>query len=137
MGRSPPRPSPSATIPGPELNACLVHHLPGRLRLRSAGLKGNANVPERVGFLFREIRGVISVEANPRTGSLLIEYDPTIVAPGKVTEMLTPQGVIRLDAAYDAGPMHGWIDQLADAAGNWFANAVAEQLALTVLRALA
>jgi hypothetical protein len=121
----------------PELNARLVHHVPGRSRLRSAAPEVNPNVLQRVRFFFREIRGVILVEPNPRTGSLLIEYDPTIVAPAKLTGMLASQDIIGLDLVNDADPVHGWIDQLAATAGSWFANAVAEQLALTVLRALA
>jgi hypothetical protein len=49
----------------------LVHHLPGRLRLRSAVLKGNTFASEEARRHLAQIDGVTSVRANPATGSVL------------------------------------------------------------------
>ena len=58
----------------------LLHHIPGRLRFRSAALKGNACACEMARSRLNRIRGVTSVAANPITGSLLVEYDPATLA---------------------------------------------------------
>ena len=65
------------------LHADLAHHLSGRLRLRSALLKGNARASEETQRHLAEIRGVTSARANPTTGSVLLEYDPDVISPAK------------------------------------------------------
>jgi hypothetical protein len=57
----------------------LVHHHPGRLRLRADALIGNGlgkNVADRVRSILESMPGVRNVRHNTRTGSLLVEYDP-------------------------------------------------------------
>jgi|ERR1700693_4336724 len=121
----------------PALNAVLVHHLPGRLRLRSTALKGDPRAIAKAKCRLGEIRGVASVTANPCTGSLLLEYDPAIVAPGKLTEMLECRGVIRPAASEYAEAEPAWTDHLATAVKGWLADALAEQLALTLIGVMA
>ena len=53
----------------------LAHASPGRLRLKVDHIK---NDPERAGEIedqLRTVRGIVSAEANPLTGSLLLTYD--------------------------------------------------------------
>jgi Heavy metal associated domain 2 len=52
----------------------LVHHHPGRLRLRSEAFRGAVAVDEVRSAL--EIPGITRVSHSDRTGSLLIEYQP-------------------------------------------------------------
>ncbi|MEO7109458.1 MAG: HMA2 domain-containing protein [Polyangiaceae bacterium] len=57
----------------------LVHHHPGRLRLRADALIGNGlgkNVVDRIRSVLDGTPGVRNVRHNTRTGSLLVEYDP-------------------------------------------------------------
>jgi hypothetical protein len=54
----------------------IAHHVPGRLRLRSAALKRNVCASEEARRHLAQIEGVTSVRANPATGSVLLEYDP-------------------------------------------------------------
>jgi hypothetical protein len=57
----------------------LVHHHPGRLRLRADALIGNGlgkNLADRVRSILESMPGVRNVRHNTRTGSLLVEYDP-------------------------------------------------------------
>jgi Heavy metal associated domain 2 len=57
----------------------LVHHHPGRLRLRADALIGNGlgkNVADRVRSTLEGSAGVRNIRHNARTGSLLVEYDP-------------------------------------------------------------
>jgi hypothetical protein len=119
------------------LNAALVHHLPGRLRLRSAVLKGDPQVAAKAKWRLGQIRGVTSVTANPCTGSLLLEYDPAIVAPGKLTEMLQCRGFIRPVAPQHTQAEPEWADHLASAVTGWLADVLAVQLALTLIRVVA
>jgi len=62
----------------------LVHHHPGRLRLRADALIGGpgglgAAVVERVRQTLESLPGVRAVHHSARTGSLLVEYSPGLV----------------------------------------------------------
>src|SRR5687768_10800548 len=59
--------------------ARLVHTMPGRLRLRFA--RGEAE-PQAVELLLERLRrrrGVRAARYNPRSGSVVVEYDPSAV----------------------------------------------------------
>jgi copper chaperone CopZ len=51
------------------------HHVSGRLRLKFLQLKGNANRAKQIEIAIRQLKGVISVEVNRVTGSVLVHYD--------------------------------------------------------------
>ena len=57
------------------------HHVPGRLRLRLAPLKGDERAALRACSVARAIPGVLDAEANRATGSLVIHYAPERLAP--------------------------------------------------------
>src|SRR5438105_12846113 len=61
----------------PAFEFALAHHVPGRLRLRSAALKSNASASKQARHQLAQIRGVTATSANPTTGSVLLEYDPS------------------------------------------------------------
>jgi cation transport ATPase len=56
-----------------------MHHLPGRLRIKSASLKRNEHHARRVSEYLRSIDGVVQADVNLLTGSLLIHYDVALV----------------------------------------------------------
>jgi len=56
-----------------------IHHVPGRLRFKLLQLKGQVRRAEEVEKAVRQMKGVVSIEANTITGSLLIHYDVTEV----------------------------------------------------------
>lgn len=56
------------------LDTVIVSSIPGRLRLRHPLLR-RAQQSNEVAARLRSIVGVLSVEANPATGSLLLHYD--------------------------------------------------------------
>ena len=68
------------TQDGAMLRVSVVHHVPGRMRLRSTALKGDLFAIADLRSRFAEITGVTSVTANSCTGSLLLKYAPAIVA---------------------------------------------------------
>ena len=119
----------------------LVHHVPGRLRLRSASLKGDARAGKEAGRRLAAIRGVTSVTANPCTGSLLLEYDTTVLPPRDIIGVLASHGYVPAAAkdCIDPGidPWAGWADPLAGAVKDWVIGAVADRLALALIGALA
>jgi hypothetical protein len=115
----------------------LVHHLPGRLRLRSAELKGNARAGEEARHRLAAVEGVTSVQANPCTGSLLVEYNTTTLSPDNIIDVLASHGYVSETAEARGEPGAGWADRLASAVGNWIIGALADQLALALIGALA
>lgn len=57
----------------------VVHALPGRVRLKLQQLKNNIAYAGPLQRRLLEVPGVTHLEANPKTGSLLIHYDPTVL----------------------------------------------------------
>jgi hypothetical protein len=51
-----------------------VHHIPGRLRLKLSGAKGNRHLLDTIRESIQAIPDVTGVEVNPRTGSVLVLY---------------------------------------------------------------
>jgi hypothetical protein len=115
----------------------LAHHVPGRLRFRSALLKGNARASEQTQRYLAEIRGATSARANPTTGSVLLEYDPDVISPSKVSDVLAAHGYILRATDAEAEGGYRWADKLASAIQDWAINALAERLALAMISALA
>jgi hypothetical protein len=59
----------------------LVHHHPGRLRVRAEVLREDTDLAARVSSALDEMAGIRRVTHNPRTGSILVEYEPGLVEP--------------------------------------------------------
>ena len=57
----------------------VVHALPGRVRLKLHRLKNNIAYADEIQRDLHGVPGITHLEANPRTGSLLIEYDPNVL----------------------------------------------------------
>jgi hypothetical protein len=115
----------------------LAHHVPGRLRLRSSALKGNASASEQARHQLAQIDGVTAVIANPITGSVLLEYDPSVLSAGRVIDLLAAHGYVIRSAETETKAGRGWADKMESAAMDWVINALAERLALAVITALA
>jgi cation transport ATPase len=52
-----------------------IHHVPGRLRVRTPLLKGQAQRATQVQKTLAQLHGVRSAEVNPVTGSIKVHYD--------------------------------------------------------------
>ena len=59
----------------------LVHHHPGRLRVRADRFRVDEEAVARVREGLERLRGVTRFEHNVRTGSLLVEYQPGVAEP--------------------------------------------------------
>jgi hypothetical protein len=56
--------------------AQVIHHIPGRIRIKLPFLKGAAAKSEQINQLLLPIEGLKQVDFNPVTGSVLLHYDP-------------------------------------------------------------
>lgn len=75
-----------------EVNGIRVSHfIPGRVRLKALLIKGNSPMAQKFTELLTDIKGIKQVEANPLTGSILIEY--------KAAELQSPDSVRLLGEA--------------------------------------
>jgi hypothetical protein len=66
----------------------LVHHHPGRLRVRAAVLRDDAELAGRVSRALEAMPGITRVTHNARTGSVLVEYEPGMVEPDVIAERI-------------------------------------------------
>jgi hypothetical protein len=59
-------------------DAVISHNSPGRLRIKIGSLKGEADILANWKKVFAECPGVVGVEANPVTGSILFLHQSSI-----------------------------------------------------------
>ena len=69
-----------------------LHHVPGRIRVKSPVVKGRKRVADKVLALLKGIDGVSNVDVNLTTGSLLISYDPEQVKRDDIVYALHGNG---------------------------------------------
>ena len=63
----------------------IVHAIPGRVRLKVAGLKANPDLGTVIQTRLKSVPGIQAVETQPLTGSVLVLFDAaTIVAPASL-----------------------------------------------------
>lgn len=74
------------------MNDSYVHHVPGRLRVRTAAVKGSEEKAASVTTLLQSASGVSSVAANPVTGSVTIHYDQQVTDHVRLMELLNERG---------------------------------------------
>ncbi|MGH7328328.1 MAG: HMA2 domain-containing protein, partial [Polyangiaceae bacterium] len=67
----------------------LVHHHPGRVRLRAISLVGETDVAERIRHALEGQQGIRRCVHNTRTGSLLIEYEPALADAESIIQAVT------------------------------------------------
>jgi uncharacterized lipoprotein YmbA len=80
---------------------------------------------------------VTATRANPTTGSVLLEYDPSVLSEDRVIDLLAAQGYVLRATEVEPEAGSGWADRMASAVRDWVINALAERLALAVITALA
>jgi Heavy metal associated domain 2 len=85
-------------------NLALVHHHPGRLRLRGPSLERSARVAVRARDALDGVYGVARVVHNETSGSLLVEYAPEAIEADAILSRIGEAG-IRLERL-EASPRH-------------------------------
>lgn len=120
-----------------------VHHVPGRLRLRSPLIKGDPGRAKAACATVTALPGVRAAKASTVTGSLTILYDPALTGAATVAEALHAGGhlpecpqvsaEIRIDLDA-AASMLG--EKVGQAALSFAIEKVMERSALAVFAAL-
>ena len=69
-----------------------IHHVPGRLRIKSPVLKHNNGSENGIADLLRGLTGIERVAVNAMTGSCLIHYDPSMTCRDDIVLVLSKNG---------------------------------------------
>ena len=98
----PPREPPSRE--GPREALALIHHHPGRIRVRAEAFRAG-DAADRVRAALDAEPGVTAVTHNAKTGSLLIEYQPGLAHSEAILRCVA--SAADLDMPSDDGPVRG------------------------------
>jgi hypothetical protein len=71
-----------------------VHHVPGRLRIKSQVFKNRDGDATAVRRVLDDLVGVHATEINELTGSLLVRYDKSVLSSSKILALLVAHGVL-------------------------------------------
>jgi hypothetical protein len=66
----------------------IISSVPGRVRVRAPGVRGDAARAAEVSATVRALAGVTSAQASARTGTLLVHYDPDETSVGTIVAAL-------------------------------------------------
>lgn len=88
------------------VNTEYFHALEGRLRIKVPGVKGSPRMASDVEELLAALSGIDAVEANPRTGNVLVLYDSGRLTQGEIVEWLRAAGLFKERCAHHASPLH-------------------------------
>ncbi len=101
----------------------VVHHSPGRLRVRLTQVLNNPEFAEQVQTMLSSIEGIHRISTNVVTGSVLVEYDPSsvdlesLLALGKLMNLVPGDFEIPNLAAGPPDALASGMDQIGEALG--------------------
>ena len=70
-----------------------MHSVPGRLRIKTPFIKNNDVKAKHVEKFLGQVRGLQSIVTNPRTGSILINYNPQKLSHVALLDILRTRGI--------------------------------------------
>ena len=73
-----------------------IHHIPGRLRVKTPLIKRNYNLAFEIEELLSPINGIHTIVINPVTGSILIEFSTDTVGASTILNVLKRAGHLDL-----------------------------------------
>jgi hypothetical protein len=71
-----------------------LHHLPGRLRVKTPAIKSNPETAQELRDLLTPLIGISSLVINPVTGSILVEYAPESIDSASILNLLKESGYV-------------------------------------------
>jgi hypothetical protein len=114
----------------------IVHHVPGRLRLRSASLHGNVQASVAARRRLRHVDGVTAVTVNPCIGSLIIEYDRRRLSLDDLRLLLGQCGYVAAGSSHVDQCGQGSLAAMYRVLGRHLADALVERLVVLMLQAV-
>lgn len=69
-----------------------IHHVPGRLRIKSPIIKNNKSIAEELKKSLSTLYGVATIDINLTTGSLLINYNKRAINFNEIINLLERKG---------------------------------------------
>ncbi|MHB0984377.1 MAG: HMA2 domain-containing protein [Sulfuricella sp.] len=115
-----------------------VHHVPGRLRIKSPALKRNERQAKVAEEYLDSMNGVLSAEANTVTGSLVIKYDAFLVHGETILNSLHAMGYAQSATLHRQGYSSGMGvgQKVSDTLVNKLLETVVERSAVALIAAL-
>ncbi|HYA38450.1 MAG TPA: heavy-metal-associated domain-containing protein [Candidatus Methylomirabilis sp.] len=105
-----------------------IHHVPGRLRIRTPLLKRDEKGALAAEQFLRLIEGVTSVRANAVTGSITLTYERDTVSSEAILNAAARRGYYRPDAVRHAdGQLHDAATRAGDTLGKVLFGLVVEK----------
>ncbi|NCA68864.1 MAG: heavy-metal-associated domain-containing protein [Sphingobacteriia bacterium] len=80
-----------------------LHHVPGRLRIRSSSFRCDPISARQAEDQLRLTEGVREVRVNPRAGSITVHYDPERLTRAQILERLERVGCLGAAVHADQG----------------------------------
>jgi hypothetical protein len=115
-----------------------IHHVPGRLRVKSPTLKRNERHAQQTKQHIDSVPGVLASECNTVTGSLVINYDAKLVGAHTLLDSLRDLGHVHpqhaVPVAYSAGT--NVTQKISDKVVNKLLETVIERSATVLIAAL-
>jgi copper chaperone CopZ len=71
-----------------------IHHVPGRIRVRSKAFRCAAEKARRVEAKLHAIAGVRQVRVNPHAGSVIIHYDTAVLSRVDLLALMEQSGCL-------------------------------------------
>jgi hypothetical protein len=118
-----------------------VHHVPGRLRVKSALIKRNEAKVAAVRELLDGMQGVVSCEVKTLTGSVVACYDSAVVSAQTILGVLEAEGFItgpagRVDNRSAVRPAVGIAGRIGKAAVGVLVEKLVERSAVALIGAI-
>jgi hypothetical protein len=114
----------------------IVHHVPGRLRLRSVSLYGNVRASVAARRRLRHVDGVTAVTVNPCIGSLLIEYDRRRLSLDNLRLLLGQCGYVIAGSSHVDEVGQSPLAEVSRLLGRQLADALVERIVVLMLQAV-
>lgn len=80
-----------------------IHHVPGRLRVRSSSFRCDPVSARLAEGELSAIDGVREVRVNPRAGSITVHYEPTRLTRAQILDRLEQVGCLGTEIRADQG----------------------------------
>jgi len=114
-----------------------VHHVPGRMRVKTPALKRNEARGRMVKGYLDTMEGVSSAEVNTVTGSIVIKYDHAVVQGTTILNSLHGMGLVMHPshpAVFTGGVSYG--QKMSDTVMNKLFETVIEKSAIALIAAI-